>query len=163
MTSKNYPLATRLDRLLAALIDELLVMGIYYVLTRNTQYSFVIDETRTYSYMDMIIVNLILTGIYVFLNLYLWNKYGQSIGKRLVGLAIVNQNDDRILSLGRLLLYRYLPFWLLIFVPLLGRIIIMLDIAFIFRPDKRCIHDHLAQTRVINVRRRKDSGASDSN
>ena len=42
--------------------------------------------------------------------------------------------------------------WLAGRVPVVGILLRLVDILAIFRPDRRCIHDHLAKTKVIDLR-----------
>ena len=92
-------------------------------------------------------------GILVFfaLNGYLLAKGGQTIGKRLVGTRIVSVTDGQILPLVRVASLRYLPIWVIALVPFVGNLIALVDILFIFREDRRCLHDHIAGTRVVNA------------
>src|SRR5262245_64797613 len=89
---------------------------------------------------------------------------GQTIGKWLVGTRIVRADNDVVPTLARTLSLRYgalvlgLPAALLVFVlalvipyPLL--VLGFIDIAFIFRRDRRCLHDLIARTKVVAVAR----------
>jgi uncharacterized RDD family membrane protein YckC len=82
---------------------------------------------------------------------YLLSRYGQTIGKRIMGIAIVTM-DNRVPPVLQLIVQRYLIQWLAGRVPVVGGILRMVDILTIFRADKRCIHDHLAGTKVIDLR-----------
>lgn len=82
---------------------------------------------------------------------YLLSRYGQTIGKRIMGIAIVTL-DNRVPPFFQLIVQRYLIQWLAGRVPVVGGILRMVDILAIFRADKRCIHDHLAGTKVIDLR-----------
>ena len=82
---------------------------------------------------------------------YLLSRYGQTIGKRIMGIAIVTL-DNRVPPFFQLIVQRYLIQWLAGRVPMVGGILRLVDILAIFRADKRCIHDHLAGTKVIDVR-----------
>ncbi|MOA70690.1 RDD family protein [compost metagenome] len=56
-------------------------------------------------------------------------------------------------ELGNLLLKRYLVWWLLAYVPIVGMFLVLVDYLFIFRADRRCLHDRLAATRVVQLPR----------
>ncbi|MCY1389879.1 hypothetical protein D9M71_46890 [compost metagenome] len=56
-------------------------------------------------------------------------------------------------ELGNLLLKRYLVWWLLAYVPVIGVLLVMVDYLFIFRADRRCLHDLMAGTRVVQLPR----------
>lgn len=87
-------------------------------------------------------------------------RYGQTLGKRFMGLAIVTM-DGRRPSFAHLILNRYLPQWVAGFMPGgLGALLGILDILFIFRDDKRCVHDLIAGTKVIDLRIKTQSTSS---
>lgn len=94
-----------------------------------------------------------LFGIVVFLvlNGYLLSKRGQTIGKALVGTRIVSVTDGQILPLPKVFGLRYLPMSLIALIPLFGNVIAIVNVLFIFRDDRRCIHDLIAGTRVVNA------------
>ena len=82
---------------------------------------------------------------------YLLSRYGQTLGKRILGIAIVTM-DNRVPPFFLLISQRYLTQWLAGMVPVIGIFLRLADILAIFRPDRRCIHDHLARTKVIDLR-----------
>lgn len=82
---------------------------------------------------------------------YLLSRYGQTIGKRIMGIAIVTM-DNRVPPFFQLIVQRYLIQWLAGRVPVVGGLLRLVDVLAIFRADKRCIHDHLAGTKVIDLR-----------
>jgi len=78
---------------------------------------------------------------------------GQTVGKRLLGIRIVRVQDDANPGFVHAVLLRG-------FVPILNRALIMLipvfglgfwlvDVACIFRDDRRCLHDLIAGTKVV--------------
>jgi len=79
----------------------------------------------------------------------LWLKrYGQTVGKRICKVRIVDM-QGQVPALPGLLLRRYLSVWLVSIVPLIGSLLCVVNYLFIFRSDRRCLHDHLAGTRVV--------------
>lgn len=98
-------------------------------------------------------LTLVLMPYFIFfaLHSYLLSRYGQTIGKRLLGIAIVTQ-DGRTPVFSQLIVQRYCSQWLAGFIPVLGSLLRLVDVLFIFREDRRCLHDHLAKTRVIDLR-----------
>jgi len=89
-------------------------------------------------------------AVWLVLNAQLLAAKGQTIGKRAVGTRIVDLQGG-IPPLGKLLVLRYLIPWLVGIVPFLGGIFGLADGLFVFRKDRRCIHDHLAGTRVLDA------------
>lgn len=93
------------------------------------------------------------SGLVLFLvvNGYLLATRGQTVGKVAAGIRIVDQDTRQILSLPKVLLVRELPPALVGMIPVIGGFIALIDIAFIFRQDRRCVHDMLANTIVEKV------------
>jgi len=84
---------------------------------------------------------------------YLICTTGQTIGKRLLALKIVRIDGGDVKFLDGVLLRR----WLLMaasWIPRVGMVFWLVDVLFIFRGDRRCLHDLLAKTRVIELSRR---------
>lgn len=75
---------------------------------------------------------------------------GQTVGKRVVGIAIVTL-DNRKPAFFPLIAQRYMSQWLMGMVPVVGPLLRLVDILLIFRADKRCLHDHIAKTKVIDL------------
>jgi uncharacterized RDD family membrane protein YckC len=94
-----------------------------------------------------------LCGFAVFLAIhgYLLKTNGQTVGKRLIGIKIVDL-DDRLPSFGKVVGLRYLPITLVTLVPIAGQFLPLVDVLFIFRKDRRCIHDLIAGTRVVRAK-----------
>jgi uncharacterized RDD family membrane protein YckC len=82
---------------------------------------------------------------------FLLHQYGQTIGKRIIGIAIVTMDNQKPAFLF-LILQRYVSQWLMGMVPVIGILLRLADVLAIFREDKRCIHDHLAKTKVIDLK-----------
>jgi len=87
--------------------------------------------------------------------LIVWNcvwlhRYGQTVGKRALGIMIVRGNGERA-SLARIFGLRYLPMMVLGALPFLGPLITLTDILLIFRDNRLCLHDHIADTRVVKA------------
>ncbi|WP_086983397.1 RDD family protein [Vibrio aphrogenes] len=81
---------------------------------------------------------------------YLLYKNGQTLGKWVFDISIV-ANDGSRLSLTHILFKRYFPIMILGFIPIVGRFICWVDGLFIFRKNKRCLHDLIASSKVIQI------------
>jgi len=81
---------------------------------------------------------------------YFLNKSGQTIGKKVLGTKIVGM-DDRQLGIQAILLKRYLPITVVSMIPVLGGLLSLVDILFIFGKEKRCVHDYIAGSKVVVV------------
>jgi uncharacterized RDD family membrane protein YckC len=74
---------------------------------------------------------------------------GQTLGKRLIGIRIVTFRSGQIPSFGAVYLLRsFLP-GMVYSLPIIGFVCLLVDVLFIFREDHRCVHDHLAGTKVV--------------
>lgn len=72
---------------------------------------------------------------------------GQTLGKKLMRIRIVDHIDGQVPPWTRVLGMRYLVNTALRQVPLY----FLIDAVFIFGEEQRCIHDHLAGTKVIEA------------
>ncbi|MBN2343526.1 MAG: RDD family protein [Deltaproteobacteria bacterium] len=137
--------ATRGMRLLAAMLDGLATM---MVLMPVMSY---LDLFNRPMEMETQLTVFLLGFISVpLLHGYLLHTRGQSIGKLVVGIRIVGL-DGRLLPLGRIVFMRYLPIQLANQIPSIGPLFAVMDVVWIFREDRRCIHDHIAGTMVVRV------------
>jgi uncharacterized RDD family membrane protein YckC len=89
-------------------------------------------------------------GLFILLNGYLLATRGQTIGKYFMKTQIVS-NDDRLVPLGWLLLKRYMPLWVISQFPLVGPIFALANALAIFRAQRKCFHDDIADTKVIQI------------
>ena len=151
MTTESTELASRWKRLGGALLDSLIAMaisvpvmmvaGVFKQITQGQQMTI---GQRVFFFVFGLAVFLLVNG-------YLLAKHGQTVGKKLVGTRIVRDADHTLLSLGHVFGLRYLPLSVITQVPIAGNIFALADCLFIFRKDKRCIHDLIAGTKVINA------------
>jgi uncharacterized RDD family membrane protein YckC len=92
--------------------------------------------------------------IFVIVHGYFLKTNGQTIGKKLVGIRIVAL-DGNLATLGKLLGLRYLLIQLIFLIPgagaMLGGLLSVVDCLFVFRSDRRCVHDLIAGTRVVKM------------
>lgn len=76
---------------------------------------------------------------------------GQSIGKRIVGIRIVLARDGGPAGFVHGWLLRNLVPGIISLLPWLGMMFVLVDIFFIFGPERRCVHDYIAGTRVVKA------------
>jgi len=88
--------------------------------------------------------------LFALLQAYPLAKSGQTWGKRAVGIRITRLDGGKP-TLASLLLKRYLPMQVAPMVPIAGNLMIIVDLLFIFRADRRCVHDLIAGTKVVNA------------
>jgi uncharacterized RDD family membrane protein YckC len=82
--------------------------------------------------------------------LYLLSATGQSLGKRWVGVRIVKL-DGSPASFWRVILLRLVLPSLLSWIPYAGWAFFPVNFLFIFADDRRCLHDRIAGTKVVEV------------
>ena len=101
--------------------------------------------------MDTIIYGVFGLVVYLALNGYLLSKHGQTVGKKVAGTRIVSVETNEIIPLWKTFFVRYLPLAVSANIPWVGQFIVLVDSLFVFRKDKRCIHDLIANTKVIKA------------
>lgn len=84
------------------------------------------------------------------LTIYWVHKYGQTIGKRWVGIKVLRSDGSRA-SLGRIFWLRNFINMLFAFVPFVGRFYGLVDALFIFGGKTQCLHDKIADTIVVKA------------
>ncbi|HEX2868047.1 MAG TPA: RDD family protein [Ignavibacteriales bacterium] len=143
-------LAGRWSRLAAAIIDGLILFfpnilagrffygyDAYMKNLKNNSFEFIVSIL-----LIGLIINLILNG-------YLLYKRGQTLGKVIMDIKIVDMNN-KVPSLFNSFFVRSFLFSALYFIPV-GQLVITLDPLFIFSANKRCLHDRIAGTKVVDV------------
>ncbi len=140
-------LADRTSRLLAAIIDRALYLP--FVLTAAILFPGVLrgGESAWLAVTFAVVIPLIIFAY----QCWLLATAGQTIGKRYMKLRIVKVPD---LSQGGFVtnvLMRQVAMWAIGAVPVLGSVVLLVNPFFIFRDDRRCIHDHIAGTCVIKA------------
>ncbi|MEY4547803.1 MAG: hypothetical protein RL685_3998 [Pseudomonadota bacterium] len=143
--------ASRSSRLWASLIDALLSLvilmplqfmaGVYDNFPKMTPTPF--PQTLLWAISGVV--------LWALLHGSLLARSAQTIGKKALGIQVVNESDGKPTPLTRLILWRFVPATLVAQLPYVGPLLAMVNVLFIFRGDRRCIHDHIAGTRVVNV------------
>ena len=149
--SVQYGLASRWSRLAAALFDGALALCFNLVIFHSLGLWEKLINAKQIDYSILLWISIADIVFFLLLHGYSLHYYGQTLGKKLLKIAIVSFDNDRILPISRLIVLRYLPIWVVSLIPILANIIPVIDALFIFRQDKRCIHDLIAGTKVIDV------------
>ena len=142
-TIEGWPLASRWQRLAAALIDALL-MGVAAMIFFVPL--FIFSSAVRVEGMADVLGTMVVSVAFLAMNSYWMAKDGQTLGKKALGIYMVNYETNRLVPLGDLILKRYLPFWALGLIPILGGIVNLVNVLFIFGLEKRCLHDLTAGT-----------------
>ena len=166
MTEKNYTpqsteatetpnetgvLASRWDRLFASILDAIIycifIMPIMYFTGGFDGMAQGIQPSLGYN-LAIGVVGII---AFIILNGKLLISSGQTIGKKAIGIKIVDLNGN-LPTLNDHLLKRYAVFFIPGQIPFVGPLISIVNILFIFGNEKRCIHDLVAGTKVVNCK-----------
>jgi uncharacterized RDD family membrane protein YckC len=143
------PLAGRGRRFLATLLDVILVPVLAILLMLVTG---VLEHAADWSTKAMPVLRMIALGLasYVLLNLWLLWRCGQTVGKAVMGIMIVDAKTGERVPTWRLFV-RGLFFptlYMIVLVPYIA-LIPVIDQALIFRKDRRCVHDWVCRTTVV--------------
>jgi len=141
-------LAARLARLGAAILDALIGTVAAAPIMILTGY-FARAMKQEVSPVEAILYSVLGFGIYMALHGYFLATRGQSIGKMALRIRIVDYNTGEILPLGKLVGLRLAPVWLVSLIPIIGGILALIDVLFIFGEERLCIHDRIAGTKVV--------------
>ena len=142
-------LASRNARLSAAVADSLIMLA---VLTPFQYAAGVYDNfphIAEQSFMQKLVWSAVGFAVWVGMHGYFIHNGAQTLGKRWLGLQVVNDADSKPASFGKIVLLRFLPIQIAVMVPQVGSVLALVDALFIYRKDHRCLHDLIAGTRVI--------------
>ena len=156
--------ADRLTRFLAMLIDS--AIGVLCALPGalvlgSAFFQIVIDASRGLQpdFTDIepgrLLLGMALLGLGTFslllVQIIMVSMRGQTIGKRLLGIRIVRNLDGSNPGFARAWLLRSLVVGLIGTLPMVGNVFMIVNYAFIFRADRRCLHDLIADTKVVKA------------
>ena len=139
-------LASPWVRLAAVIIDGLIVLGLFIIVFLAGVVSFGLEGgllgllVLIPVYLAVLIVQMILLAM-----------RGQTIGKIILRIRIVDNVTGTHAGWARLILLRTLVQSIIASIPFIGFIYALVDALFIFRADHRTIHDLIAGTRVDKV------------
>lgn len=167
------PLAGRGTRLGAAIIDGIIMFVVFggpylWVLTRMypaiwspesvvtpgmtpAEAQTAIAQATQPSMAVQLVASLVGILVFIAIHGYLLATNGQTVGKRLLGIKIVRSEGGKP-EFGRLIGLRYLPMWLASLIPVVGPFVTgFVDPLLIFRSSRKCLHDNIADTIVVNA------------
>ena len=172
--------AGRFRRLLASLFDTLVLVGVFVFFAVRGDIGYTSFIMALSNELPVIVEwTLWFTAIFFVINGVPLFTRGQTVGKWMLGLHIVDSETGHRPALEKLILYRYVVFILLAnlvswfyipdtvvsaTLPVIGQITLegipwpfpgtllwvpVVDAAFIFGSSRRCLHDRLAGTIVV--------------
>lgn len=139
-------LATRGERFRAALVDVLLCLMLVVA------GGFILGLAG----FGRRLAGLVCLAGYYILQGVLLTQQGQSVGKLAVGIRIVKLDSGENGGFTPNVLLRALLNGLIGAIPFLGLLYMLVDTLFIFRQDRRCVHDLMAGTVVIRTGTEKE-------
>ncbi len=142
---KKYKLASRGDRIVARLLDSALVVMLCVIIYfPNYLYLNISEDVET---GVAVIATAVVIFFYVY-QIYLLTTTGQTVGKRLVKIRVVKNDTETVAGFTKNVLIRELLSDVIdVVIPIYG----LANIAFLFGKEKRCLHDRLAGTKVVDV------------
>ena len=149
---ENMELAGRGARLGAAIIDGIIILLIawlmWYVFAPG-MFSKMIAGHKP-SFLLSLMVGLSTLVVWIAINFSLLARNGQTVGKKMLGIKIARA-DNTACSVWRIAGRRFLIPGLIGQIPIAGLFFGFADILFIFRESRRCVHDLIADTIVIQA------------
>ena len=169
-------LADRGARLLAATLDELILLGISLPMVFGAVPAMVaifsgalapsLDKGPAGVDLDSSLVAQVVSTLFTgpgfiisvvallawcFITTWLVATYGQSIGKRMVGIKVVRK-DGSPASFARIFLLRNVVNGLPNLLPYVGWLYQLVDPLLIYQESRQCLHDRIADTIVVRCR-----------
>lgn len=161
------PLASRSSRFVAYILDGfiylmpfIIVVAAIFVLegglsleifeSEEAMEDFVMNLATSpfvYAYLGVMLLTPLLILI---INIVLLVRNGQTIGKRLMKIRIVRKDYSRA-GFWRIVLLRYIVMGLIGGIPIIGLFIQLANYLFIFGKARRCLHDYIADTIVVDA------------
>jgi uncharacterized RDD family membrane protein YckC len=150
MNDAPIQLAGRGKRLGGALLDGLILCAILVPITVFTGVLRRVIAGEPTTFGQQATQGLAALAVWLVLNGPLLARRGQTIGKAAVGTKIVDLQGG-LPPFGKLVALRYVVPSAVSSIPIFGGLFAMVNVLFIFGKERRCIHDYLAGTRVINA------------
>ncbi len=143
-------LASRWARLGAAIVDIIVMLILYFPIAIVAGMIDFSDLEASQSISNQILSTVLSIAIYLVINGYLLAQNGQTVGKLVLGIKMVRSNREKI-GFGRIIGLRCLPVWIVTSIPLIGGLIGLVDALLVFREENNCLHDDIADTRVVRA------------
>jgi uncharacterized RDD family membrane protein YckC len=143
-------LAGRGTRLGAAIIDALIYGAVFWLIMLFV-FRISFQEMAAVTIAKQVLMQIGGIVIFTILNGYWLAKNGQTIAKKLLNIKIV-RTDGSPAGIGRIVLLRLAPIWLMTLIPIVGVVASgLVDPLLIFRQSRKCLHDTIADTIVVKA------------
>ncbi len=147
-------LASRWLRLGAAVLDSI-IGGLFIAPGLVILFSAGMFSTPDSANPALLLAGMITLGsatlVLLVIQIYLLVTRGQTLGKKFLGIRIVSFDDESNPGFVKVFLLRMFVNGLIGAIPFVGLLYSLTDILFIFREDRRCIHDLIAGTKVVTA------------
>ncbi len=143
-------LAGRGLRLAGVIIDTVILLALWWVVGQLTPLNIYSAQMAQAGALALAGYGLLGVLLFALVNGWLLATRGQTVGKMLLGMRITRR-DGTAADLLRLIGLRYGVGALVTVVPIVGMAYSLIDALMIFRTDRRCIHDMIADTIVVKV------------
>lgn len=148
--NKPVELATKGARFGGAVIDAVISILVTFPLLWLLGY-WDVAMTGQINILETVMVGVVALAMYFVIHGYFLARDGQTVGKKMVGTRIVSVETDKILPLSKIFWLRVLPLNVVASIPVVGTLLAIIDVLFIFRKDQRCVHDLIAGTKVVKA------------
>lgn len=142
-------LASRWARLGAAIIDGLIMIIPALLVTFLFIGSFDMEAMAEISLFTNFIIGLVNIAVFFVIHGKVLFSNGQTWGKRVAGIKIVKMSNEQMDNFT--LIKRYAFYFGVSIVPVIGGLLSLINVLCIFAGSKRCLHDHVAGTQVVNA------------
>lgn len=138
------PLASRLSRLFAIILDSLLAMALLAALViPMTKFSSAGEEAIAAIAMISVVPFMVLQFVLI------W-KRSQTLGKIIMKIRIDEYGSNRRAGPLKAIVLRSIVAGAISSIPIVGLLFTIINPLFIFGHERRCLHDHIAGT-VVRV------------
>lgn len=145
--------ATRSQRLMGSLLDALISLVILMPIQFATGMYDGFPKVAQPTFVQSLLWGSAGLGLWLAFHGRLAATSAQTIGKRVVGTRIVDARTGENAPFKRIFWSRLIPQHLVALIPYVGSVITLLNVVLVFRNDRRCGHDLIAGTRVIQVKK----------
>jgi len=156
--SETQELASLGARLAAALLDNLAIPFVLYIpmilvgapalVLAAFRGQSMPEVTAAFGIAALVTLALVLAWLVITI---LWvARYGQTVGKRIIGIRVVRTNGEKA-GIGRIFWLRNVVNALPTIIPIVRNFYWLVDALFVFSQSRRCIHDMIADTKVVKA------------
>lgn len=153
-TGASGELASRGTRFLGSLIDGLILLPLYlgagFALGIFLVSAGLDPQSIEFKIIAVVVGGILGVMVFLAVNGYLLATRGQTVGKMIMKTQIVSEGGE-LVPFGPLILKRYLPLWIITSIPYIGTLFALADSLAIFRENRKCLHDEIAGTKVIQL------------